>query len=49
MQDEIVGARIPKQLKEKMEQAIQKGLYINISDFVRNAIREKLKEEGEVT
>ena len=47
MKDVIVGARVPKRLKEKMDQAVEKGLFINISDLVRNAIREKMR--GEVT
>jgi Arc/MetJ-type ribon-helix-helix transcriptional regulator len=49
MLNETVNVRVPKPLKEKMDQAVEKGLYTNRSDFVRNTIREKLKEEGEVT
>ena len=49
MQNEIVGVRMPKQLRKKIDQAVEKGLYTNRSDFVRNAIREKLTEKGEVT
>jgi len=45
MHDVLVSARIPKRLKDKIDQAVEKGLYNNRSDFVRNAIREKLKEE----
>ena len=47
MLNETVSVRVPKRLKEKIDQAVQKGLYTNRSDFVRNAIREKLTEKGE--
>jgi len=47
MLHEIVNVRVPKHMKEKIDQAVQKGLYNNRSDFVRNAIREKLTEKGE--
>ena len=49
MQNKAIGVRMPKRMKEKIDQAVEKGLYNNRSDFVRNAIREKLKEEGEAT
>ena len=45
MNDVPIAARVPKQLKEKMEKAIEKGHYINVSDLVRNALREKLRGE----
>lgn len=47
MNDVPIATRVPKQLKEKIEKAIEKGHYVNVSDLVRSAIREKLK--GEVT
>ena len=33
-------------MKEALRRIVEKGLYVNESDFVREAIREKLKEMG---
>ena len=49
MQNTSVSVRMPKRLKEKIDRAVEKGLYTNRSDFVRNAIRGKLTEKGEAT
>ena len=40
------GSKVSPLLKESLEQAIESGNYLNRSDFVRNAIREKLQREG---
>lgn len=45
METVIVGTRIPKSLKEKMNQLVEKGLYINISDLLRDVLRQKFKED----
>jgi len=42
MNDIGIHVRIPKQLKKAMEQLVKKGLYINESDLVREALREKV-------
>ena len=49
MKNKAVAVRMPKGLTEKIDQAVEKGLYTNRSDFIRNAIREKLTEKGEAT
>jgi Arc/MetJ-type ribon-helix-helix transcriptional regulator len=39
-----IGIRLPRALKEQLERAVSKeGAYLNVSDFVRGAIREKLR------
>jgi len=43
MENVRIGVRIPKQLKKAMEQLVKKGLYINESDLVREALREKVE------
>jgi Arc/MetJ-type ribon-helix-helix transcriptional regulator len=45
METVIVGTRVPKSLKEKMDQLVEKGLYINISDLLRDVLRQKFKED----
>ena len=49
MQNKAVAVRMSKRLKEKIDQAVEKGLYNNRSDFIRNVLREKLTKEGEAT
>jgi Arc/MetJ-type ribon-helix-helix transcriptional regulator len=39
------GTKIPPVLKKGIENAIQKGVYLNYSHFVRDAIKEKLLRE----
>ena len=39
------GTKIPSGLKRSMEKAVAEGKYLNESDFVRNAIKEKLEKE----
>lgn len=41
-----VGSKIPHSLKVVIEKAVKKGSYLNISDFIWNAIKEKLQREG---
>jgi Arc/MetJ-type ribon-helix-helix transcriptional regulator len=40
------GAKIPFRTRKILDEAVQKGEYISISDFVRDAIKEKLSREG---
>jgi Arc/MetJ-type ribon-helix-helix transcriptional regulator len=39
------GTKIPIILKKGIENAIGKGIYLNYSDFIRDAIKEKLLRE----
>jgi Arc/MetJ-type ribon-helix-helix transcriptional regulator len=41
-----VGSKIPRLLKDAINKAIEKGYYLNHSDFIRDAIKEKLQREG---
>jgi Arc/MetJ-type ribon-helix-helix transcriptional regulator len=41
-----VGSKIPPILKESIARAIKSGNYLNTSDFIRDAIKEKLQREG---
>ncbi len=41
-----VGSKIPLSLKELVQEAVSRGPYLNASEFVRGAIKEKLKREG---
>jgi len=42
------GSKIPYTLQKAMRQAVRTGNYLNLSDFVRDAIKEKLSREGYV-
>jgi Arc/MetJ-type ribon-helix-helix transcriptional regulator len=42
------GSKIPSTLQKAMRQAVRAGNYLNSSDFVRDAIKEKLSREGYV-
>jgi Arc/MetJ-type ribon-helix-helix transcriptional regulator len=42
------GSKIPYTLQKAMRQAVRAGNYLNSSDFVRDAIKEKLSREGYV-
>jgi Arc/MetJ-type ribon-helix-helix transcriptional regulator len=37
-----INVRVPTELKALIENQVQQGLHVNISDFVREAIRNKL-------
>jgi Arc/MetJ-type ribon-helix-helix transcriptional regulator len=41
-----IGSKIPLNQKTILENAISNGDYLNISGFVRDAIKEKLVREG---
>jgi len=43
--DAIVGARIPRRLKDAIEKIVKTDAYLNPSDFIRTAIREKLQRD----
>jgi Arc/MetJ-type ribon-helix-helix transcriptional regulator len=41
-----VGSKIPQILRDGIDKAIEKGNYLNCSDFIRDAVKEKLHREG---
>lgn len=42
----FVGSKIPLVVRVSLDAAIKNGNYLNASDFIRDAIREKLQREG---
>ena len=40
------GSKVPHILKKSIERAVLSGNYLNESDFIRDAIKEKLNREG---
>jgi Arc/MetJ-type ribon-helix-helix transcriptional regulator len=40
-----IGSKIPQILKRAIHDAIMHGAYLNSSDFIRDAIKEKLQRE----
>ena len=45
MEKSVIGTLIPKQMVEQIDSAVKSGKYVNKSDFLRQAIREKLENE----
>ena len=43
---DYVGSKIPYSLKDAIEKAVNTGSYLNTSDFISDAIKEKLEREG---
>ena len=43
-----MGARVPLKVKREIIRLVQDGSYLNESEFLRDAIREKLVTLGEV-
>jgi Arc/MetJ-type ribon-helix-helix transcriptional regulator len=41
-----IGSKVPNTIRNSIEKAVKTGIYLNISDFVRDAIKEKLAREG---
>jgi Arc/MetJ-type ribon-helix-helix transcriptional regulator len=41
-----IGSKVPNTIRSSIEKAVDTGIYLNISDFVRDAIKEKLDREG---
>lgn len=41
-----VGSKIPHKMKKSLINAVNEAAYVSISDFVRDAIKEKLVHEG---
>jgi hypothetical protein len=40
------GSKVPQILKKSIQKAVISGNYLNASDFIRDAIKEKLHREG---
>jgi Arc/MetJ-type ribon-helix-helix transcriptional regulator len=40
------GSKVPQILKNAIQKAVITGNYLNVSDFIRDAIKEKLRREG---
>jgi Arc/MetJ-type ribon-helix-helix transcriptional regulator len=40
------GSKIPHILKAALDRSVRNGTYLNESDFIRDAIKEKLEKEG---
>ena len=40
----LIAIRIPKEIREEIKKAVSKGSYLNQSDLIREAIREKLEK-----
>ncbi len=49
LQHIVICFKIPVSLKQEIQAAIEKGLYINQSDFLREAVRSKLQKLREVS
>jgi len=41
-----IGSKIPQVLRKAIQHAVMSGSYLNSSDFLRDAIKEKLQREG---
>jgi len=44
--DAIIAARVPSTLKELIKRFVIKDTHMNESDFLRDAVREKIKREA---
>jgi len=44
--DRNLNVRVPNKLRKRVKSIVEKGGYMNESDFVRDAIREKLTKMG---
>ncbi len=41
---ESIPTKFPEKLKKSMDEVVEEGWYANRSEFVRDAVRERLKE-----
>ena len=44
--DAYIGVRVPKTLKELIQKVVELDAHLNEADFVRDAIREKIKRDA---
>jgi Arc/MetJ-type ribon-helix-helix transcriptional regulator len=40
------GSKVPQSIKKAIQEAVITGNYLNASDFIRDALKEKLHREG---
>ena len=45
-QESVVAARVPTNLKELIAEFVRRDTHMNESDFVRDALREKIKKDA---
>jgi len=43
---DVIGVVIPKAMRKILQRHIERDMHLNLSDFVREAIREKLQREA---
>jgi Arc/MetJ-type ribon-helix-helix transcriptional regulator len=41
-----IGSKIPVSVKRCIAKVVKEGGYISLSDFVRDAVKEKLRKDG---
>jgi Arc/MetJ-type ribon-helix-helix transcriptional regulator len=41
-----VASKVPALVRSSIERAVDDGSYLNISDFIRSAVKEKVLKEG---
>lgn len=45
-QDNVVSARVPVRLKKLVEEFLRRDAHLSESDLLRDALREKIKQEA---
>ena len=40
----FIGVNVPRTIKERVDDAVRRGLYVNQSEAIRAALREKFEE-----
>ncbi len=43
--DVFVSVRVPRELRRVLQQFVESGPYMNESDFIREAVREKIRRD----
>ena len=44
METQVSGVRLAEQERQRVEQLVKMGYYVNLADFLRDAVRSKLQE-----
>jgi len=44
MEAQVSGVRLAEQERQRIEQLVKMGYYVNLADFLRDAVRSKLQE-----
>jgi len=42
----VINFRVPGPLRELTQEFVERGLYLNLGDFLREATKEKIRKEG---